>query len=416
MTKWVKVRNGCSDDACVKRAYQTRLSKLKSSDGEKTIPAFSGQWHLELCDKSISEECGGFTVYLIQTGEKICGDHFFATPGRGRLNEGAPRSIIGSVTEGNVANIEITSGRNGAVFSVRATRDGDSLNWEVMKEVKRGLEGDSALVLDKGILRQEKPDSSYRVALSACQGLSVANAASSKTAALDAANEKPLDIPDKPGFFRLDQSTNNAVCYPLSQIINDDIKKFGETRFGSHSEFAAWKDVDEENIERGKPQRYDESVERADVDINNDGIVDQVVRTKWTLRGVLEDALTFLPLNQKKVVIGELLKTKKNVMFNAGNYWLDRYRKKYGLANEYWSFDGVASLNLFQQNGGVYVVAQNYAAPHNVSANIYVFSLDRNYEPDDVCMFVKICPCGGCERMSASQNAKTLPAKKWCHK
>lgn len=174
--QWMKERNKCADADCVKRAYAARLQGLSDNEtstkykaGEKTNSGFSGQWHLELCDKSISEECGGFTVYLIQTGKKICGDHFFATPGNGRLNEGAPRSIVGSVTENNIANIVITSGRNGAVYRVRAIENGDILNWEVVEEIKSGPEGDSGLVLNKGNLRREMFDSNYQSTFSACQ-------------------------------------------------------------------------------------------------------------------------------------------------------------------------------------------------------------------------------------------------------
>lgn len=236
------------------------------------------------------------------------------------------------------------------------------------------------------------------------------------TVFFDTAKTKSLSTQDKPGFFRLDQSTNNEACFLLGRIINADIKKFGEIRFEQHNEFIKWSDVDEENIERGYPQKYSESVERADVDINNDGVADQVIRTRWSLRNVLQDELDVLPLNEQRVVIDELLNSEKKVRFNAGNYWLDRYRKKYGLSNEYWWFDGIASLNLYKQNGKVYVVAQNYAAPRTVSAKVYVFKLDKNYEANDVCMFVKICPCGGCDDMRGNQTEKTLPGKQWCHK
>lgn len=139
-----------------------------SHAGEQEERGFSGQWHLELCDKRVSEQCGGFTVYLVQTGKKICGDHFFVTPGLGRLNEGAPRSIIGTIT-GNVADIVITSGRNGTVFRVRAMVKDDVLRWEIVEEVERGAEGDSALVLDKGSLKRVIENSEYQTALSACE-------------------------------------------------------------------------------------------------------------------------------------------------------------------------------------------------------------------------------------------------------
>lgn len=107
------------------------------------------------------------------------------------------------------------------------------------------------------------------------------------------------------------------------------------------------------------------------------------------------------------------------IMFNNGNYWLERYKRKYGDLNFDWVLDGVASINLLQLNNVTYVVAQNYAAPGNVSAKIYAFQLDKaykKYEERDVCMFVKICPCGGCEDLRGDEATKTLPANKWCRK
>lgn len=234
-----------------------------------------------------------------------------------------------------------------------------------------------------------------------------------------ASNAAPLSTPDKPGLFKLDQSTNSKVCVPLGRIINDDIKKYGKTRFDQHGEFAKWHKVEEENIDRGEPHKYDESVERADVDINNDGIVDQVIRTKWSIGRALNDALDIFPLNERKIVISELQQSKKSIMFNPGNYWLERYKKKYDDLNFDWVLDGVASINLLQLNNQTYVVAQNYAAPLNVSAKIYVFQLNKEYkkyEEKDVCMLVKICPCGGCEDLRGDEISKTLPAHKWCVK
>lgn len=164
---WLSTRNTCQDQVCLVTAYETRLAQLGRSEKEKES-GFSGQWRLELCNKKISDQCGSFIVYLVQIGNKICGDHFFATPGLGRLNEGAPRSIIGIVTS-NVADMVITSGRNGAVFRVRAIQNDDILDWKIVEEIKHGPEGDSALVLEKGNLKREIKDSGYQAAFSGCK-------------------------------------------------------------------------------------------------------------------------------------------------------------------------------------------------------------------------------------------------------
>jgi len=145
------------------------LTAINSAAIDKStrITDFSGQWHLDLCDKSVSDQCGGFTVYLVQSGNTICGDHFFATPGLGRINEGAPHSVTGLV-RGNTADIIITSGRNGAELKVRAVVRDNLLNWEIVEEVKPGLEGGSPLVLDKGKLRREKMGNNYQAVVEEC--------------------------------------------------------------------------------------------------------------------------------------------------------------------------------------------------------------------------------------------------------
>jgi uncharacterized protein YecT (DUF1311 family) len=227
--------------------------------------------------------------------------------------------------------------------------------------------------------------------------------------------------PDKPGFFRLDQSTNDKVCSLLSQIINDDIKEYGETNFDTHTEFAKWRKVEESRIDRGDVRKYDGMVEQADMDINNDGVVDQVIRTQWSMHSVLDDSLNILSRSEKKIVIADLINSGNMITF-TGHYWLDRHQKKYSnhlIDGWEWYFHGVAAINLFQQNDETYVVAQSYAVSRNVSAKIYVFQLDKEYkkyEEKDVCMFVRICPCGGSEGLRGNERTKTLPASKWCHK
>jgi hypothetical protein len=227
---------------------------------------------------------------------------------------------------------------------------------------------------------------------------------------------KPLiNIIDKPGLFKLDQSTDSSVCLPLGITINADIQKYGKTQFVKHDEFVKWRIAEEPIIDRGHEQKYDGLVELTRVDIDNDGVVDRVVRTKWSMRGVLEDALSIFPKSDmQRIVIENLIKSEKKIMFNVDYYWSDRRIRKYGAGNYDWEFGGIAALNLLRRNGVTYVVAENYASPKNVSSKIYVTRFDANDEPADICMFSKICPCGGCEDLRGDEIVKTLPAKKWC--
>lgn len=157
--------------ACAQNAENVLTPNETDVAGEradqKRGATFSGQWHTDLCDYKISDRCGTFTVYLVQRGSTICGDHFFATPGYGRMNEGSPRSIIGTVA-GDVAEIEITSGRSGAVLRVRSIKKNGVIDWTVIEQIKGGIEDESPLVLDQGLLEREAESSAYRETVSSC--------------------------------------------------------------------------------------------------------------------------------------------------------------------------------------------------------------------------------------------------------
>jgi hypothetical protein len=108
-------------------------------------PSFQGSWAVPLCALGDPEKCGGFELYLVQRGTRLCGDHFAATPGLGRLNEGAPRSVVGTVT-GNTAVVAITSGRDGSILLARITRTSSGLRWKVAERVKEGEQAESPLI------------------------------------------------------------------------------------------------------------------------------------------------------------------------------------------------------------------------------------------------------------------------------
>lgn len=229
-----------------------------------------------------------------------------------------------------------------------------------------------------------------------------------------------IDVQDKPGYYRLDKSNNDGVCRSLGRIINADIMKFGKPRLNGHDEFVKWHVVDEKEIDRGAERRYGGKVERADADINNDGIVELIVKTKWMTRGVESDAINIFPPSRETKI--EITKLFNNMIeFNSTDYWLDRYQKKYGTAHSVawdWFFTGIASIDLFRHDKMIYVVAQNHAVPNNISAKIFVFQLDkdnRKYEEKDVCMFVRTCACSGCDDVrGTTEENRHLPADKWC--
>jgi hypothetical protein len=118
---------------------------------------FTGEWEIDLrtpAERKAGAACGNANFKLTQTGGKVTGDHSMAAVGCGRLNEGGEGTVEG-VARGNTAILVVTSGRNGQVVRGRAMREGSSLRWQVLEEVKPGeAEGDSGLILHRGILRR----------------------------------------------------------------------------------------------------------------------------------------------------------------------------------------------------------------------------------------------------------------------
>ena len=116
---------------------------------------FSGTWYIDLRspkEEKSGAECGGASFILSQSGERIVGNHTFATVGCGRLNEGGDGTVQGIVV-GSTAVLVVTSGRNGAIVMGKAIKKGDSLYWTTITEIKPGEpEGDSPLILGKGVL------------------------------------------------------------------------------------------------------------------------------------------------------------------------------------------------------------------------------------------------------------------------
>lgn len=141
------------------RLPATVVLLLAATLGAAPTPAaaenFSGVWSLDLRtsdQRARNVECGFATFELSQIGDKITGDHTFATPGCGRINEGGSGTVTG-VAIGPTAVLVVTSARNGAIVMGKATVSRHMLNWAVLEEIKNGEpEDESALILSSGRL------------------------------------------------------------------------------------------------------------------------------------------------------------------------------------------------------------------------------------------------------------------------
>lgn len=115
----------------------------------KSRPAmFNGAWTVHLCEKAVSSECGIYSLYLIERNGRICGKHYAATIGLGRLEEGLDEggpTVVGISSNGQAA-VVITSVRNGAKFMGRLTRKGSALLWERVGQIDPGTVEESPVI------------------------------------------------------------------------------------------------------------------------------------------------------------------------------------------------------------------------------------------------------------------------------
>lgn len=109
-------------------------------------PDFSGPWSVEWCDKTQPDrECGGFSLYLVQDGDRICGEHQVATAGLARLDEGQPGTVLG-VVNGNRATVVIDATRSGAKYLATAERSGNRLKWRIVGMIAAGQHDESTII------------------------------------------------------------------------------------------------------------------------------------------------------------------------------------------------------------------------------------------------------------------------------
>ena len=118
-------------------------------------PDFNGAWSVQWCDKENPErDCGAFNLYLVQDGDRLCGEHQMATVGLGRLDEGQPGSVLGSVS-GNRATVVIDATRSGAKYMATAERTGNRLQWRIVGMVLAGQSAEPTIIPQKDTLRRD---------------------------------------------------------------------------------------------------------------------------------------------------------------------------------------------------------------------------------------------------------------------
>ncbi len=118
-------------------------------------PDFNGAWSVEWCDKENPErECGAFNLYLVQDGDRLCGEHQMATVGLGRLDEGQPGTVLGTVS-GNRATVVTDATRSGAKYMATPERTGNRLQWRMVGMVLAGESAEPTIIPQKDTLTRD---------------------------------------------------------------------------------------------------------------------------------------------------------------------------------------------------------------------------------------------------------------------
>lgn len=132
------------------------VSSQASAPAPPPAASLEGVWSTKWCDKARpGGECGGFTAFLVQDGDRICGRFAAARPCLTQVDEGNPRSIRGVVVEG-AAIVAATSARNEGTYLVRLDRKGSDLCWHLLEQVGVLDNGDiQLLALDELLARED---------------------------------------------------------------------------------------------------------------------------------------------------------------------------------------------------------------------------------------------------------------------
>lgn len=131
------------------------LTLFATSSSAGNPAKFTGSWDVKWCVKDRPGPCGGFKVFLIQEGDRVCGTHYGEDMRANRIDEGNPTSIVGSAI-GSTAILAVTSGRNNGIYLVKATRNGSSINWKMIETIADGNNEQPAFISTGEVLSAMK--------------------------------------------------------------------------------------------------------------------------------------------------------------------------------------------------------------------------------------------------------------------
>lgn len=183
-----------------------------------------------------------------------------------------------------------------------------------------------------------------------------------------------------------------AVCKHMLDVFNEDLKYFGELQYGQHEEFTAikWTLALDDYCRRNQ---------LAQIDIDNDGHDDTVLKYEGCLRGVLSDNI-FIYAEGKQapqppphfLFDASVAKQASGVIgqFLHGQYELRKLPKyREGTAEFYQHIGGLFRLNPFRFGDRYYIVIDNpFQQPYkNGKRFTAIARYEKNGRLNDLCYF-----------------------------
>ena len=159
--------------------------------------------------------------------------------------------------------------------------------------------------------------------------------------------------------YKLLMSQNDKVCTHMLAIFNNDLKQFGHEKYGEHEEFNSigWKK--EKYVRTEGARRVEGTAEVANIDINNDGTKDAVLRLTTFLGGYERHVLYVFPslaAIEKQWTLAEIVRSPGRV--SHGGYSLDQLPAKGGKKPNQTTIPPMAAVSLLEPfifNGTTYI-------------------------------------------------------------
>jgi hypothetical protein len=219
----------------------------------------------------------------------------------------------------------------------------------------------------------------------------------------------------RPGQYRLLESNDKAACKSFAKVLAASRSKTGDLDFSRRADTVSWQDLE--------PPLVDPPTQYADFDIDNDGRPDRVFRVAWSVGGkytsalyIHRDAELRRPPPSDRDTIVAILRTAPRVEFMEYSARIERLQAQYGSHWEAWWMSGHVLIEPIILTRQTYLIAWRYEVQPRHLANAYVFHVAADGSMIDVCMFARVCPCGGCTGRESIVRQRLLPDQRYCRR